>query len=67
MDGVQSHNHVKPNSVEVVLRLSWGCDNNFETKVKSNSGSKYYMLSEIFLRVKSFMTGIRQSQLKLKL
>ena len=23
---VQSHNHVKPNSVEVVLRLSWGCD-----------------------------------------
>ena len=25
--GVQSHNHVKPNSVEVVLRLSWGCDN----------------------------------------
>ena len=27
--GVQSHNHVKPNSVEVVLRLSWGCDNIF--------------------------------------
>ena len=25
--GVQSHFHVKPNSVEVVLRLSWGCDN----------------------------------------
>ena len=28
--GVQSHNHVKPNSVElseVVLRLSWDCDN----------------------------------------
>ena len=25
--GVQSHNHVKPNSVEVVLRLSTGCDN----------------------------------------
>ena len=25
--GVQSHNCVKPNSVEVVLRLSWGCDN----------------------------------------
>ena len=24
--GVQSHFHVKPNSVEVVLRLSWGCD-----------------------------------------
>ena len=25
--GVQTHFHVKPNSVEVVLRLSWGCDN----------------------------------------
>ena len=25
--GVQSHFRVKPNSVEVVLRLSWGCDN----------------------------------------
>ena len=25
--GVQSHFHVQPNSVEVVLRLSWGCDN----------------------------------------
>ena len=25
--GVQSHNLVKPHSVEVVLRLSWGCDN----------------------------------------
>ena len=24
--GVQSHFRVKPNSVEVVLRLSWGCD-----------------------------------------
>ena len=24
--GVQSHFHVKPNSVEVVLRLSCGCD-----------------------------------------
>ena len=24
--GVQTHFHVKPNSVEVVLRLSWGCD-----------------------------------------
>ena len=24
--GVQSHFHVKPNSVEVVLRLSWGCE-----------------------------------------
>ena len=27
VDGVQTHFHVKPNSVEVVLRLSWGCDN----------------------------------------
>ena len=27
--GVQTHFHVKPNSVEVVLRLSWGCDNIF--------------------------------------
>ena len=27
--GVQSHFRVKPNSVEVVLRLSWGCDNNY--------------------------------------
>ena len=26
--GVQTHFHVKPNSVEVVLRLSWGCENN---------------------------------------
>ena len=26
--GVQSHFHVKSNSVEVVLRLCWGCDNN---------------------------------------
>ena len=26
--GVQTHFHVKPNSVEVVLRLSWGCNNN---------------------------------------
>ena len=25
--GVQTHFHVKPNSVEVVLRLSWGYDN----------------------------------------
>ena len=25
--GVQSHFRVKPNSVEVVLRLTWGCDN----------------------------------------
>ena len=25
--GVQTHFHVKPNSVEVVLRLIWGCDN----------------------------------------
>ena len=25
--GVQIHNHVKPNSVEVFLRLRWGCDN----------------------------------------
>ena len=25
--GVQSHFRVKPNSVEVVLRLSWGFDN----------------------------------------
>ena len=25
--GVQTHFRVKPNSVEVVLRLSWGCDN----------------------------------------
>ena len=25
--GVQTHFHVKPNSVEVVLRLSQGCDN----------------------------------------
>ena len=24
--GVQTHFRVKPNSVEVVLRLSWGCD-----------------------------------------
>ena len=28
--GVQSHNHVKPNSAEVVLRLSWGCDKNLK-------------------------------------
>ena len=27
MVGVQTHFRVKPNSVEVVLRLSWGCDN----------------------------------------
>ena len=27
--GVQSHFRVKPNSVEVVLRLSWGCDNSY--------------------------------------
>ena len=25
--GMKSNNRVKPNSVEVVLRLSWGCDN----------------------------------------
>ena len=25
--GVQTHFRVKPNLVEVVLRLSWGCDN----------------------------------------
>ena len=25
--GVQTHFHVKPNSVEFVLSLSWGCDN----------------------------------------
>ena len=25
--GVQTHFRVKPNSVEVVLRFSWGCDN----------------------------------------
>ena len=25
---VNSNNCVKPNSVEFVLRLSWGCDNN---------------------------------------
>ena len=25
--GMNSNNSVKPNSVEVVLRLSWGCDN----------------------------------------
>ena len=25
--GVQTHFRVKPNSVEVVLRLSWGCGN----------------------------------------
>ena len=31
--GVQSHFHVKPNSVEVVLRLSWGCDNINETEL----------------------------------
>ena len=28
--GVQSNFYVKPNSVEVVLRLSWGCDNTCE-------------------------------------
>ena len=28
VSGVNSNNHVKPNSVEVVLRSSWGCDNN---------------------------------------
>ena len=27
MGGVQTHFRVKPNSVEVVLRLSCGCDN----------------------------------------
>ena len=25
--GVQTHFRVKPNSVEVVLKLSWDCDN----------------------------------------
>ena len=33
--GVQTHFHVKPNSVEVVLRLSWGCDN-IEYNIKNN-------------------------------
>ena len=27
--GVQTHFRVNPNSVEVVLRLSWGCDKNY--------------------------------------
>ena len=40
---MQSHNHVKPNSVEVVLRLSWDCDNlmGFDT-IEINLVSAYF-------------------------
>ena len=47
--GVQSHFRVKPNSVEVVLRLSWGCDNikikfiNRIMKVLSNPSIKVFI------------------------
>ena len=34
--GVQSHFHVKPNSGEIALRLSWGCDNIFVYKGAKN-------------------------------
>ena len=39
--GVQSHFHVKPNSVEVVLRLSWGCDKNKSCRGKFKVFGQY--------------------------
>ena len=38
--GVQTHFRVKPNSVEVVLRLSWGCDKKRERNI--NKGHLYF-------------------------
>ena len=51
--GVQTHFRVKPNLVEVVLRLSWGCDNIrvalFGTKMVAGSalfGTSKYLVAE---------------------
>ena len=38
--GVNSNNPVKPNSVEVVLRLSWGCDKKTATTEQNSLSIK---------------------------
>ena len=50
--GVLSHNHVKPNSVEVVLRLSWGCDNS-----RMNEDSLTCQCSTVHINVQQFIAS----------